>query len=109
MEPAVLLGFLALAALSIAFYFLPALIAAQRDHDAWIWIGIFNLVFGWTVIGWIGLLIWAISGSPATPPPAQTPAQVPDPERAPCPTCGELIPITATLCRFCNRDTGWQQ
>ena len=44
-------------AFSILLYFLPAIIGRHK-HDA---AGIFlvNLLFGWTVIGWILALIWA--------------------------------------------------
>ena len=39
-------------------YFLPAIIA-MKDKNA---LGIFllNLLLGWTVIGWIGAMIWAV-------------------------------------------------
>lgn len=37
--------------------------------------------------------------------PAQTPASAPaDVERQPCPDCGELVAVTAKLCRFCRAD-----
>lgn len=41
-------------------YFLPTIIAIRRGHRA---TGIFvlNLLFGWTVIGWIAMLAWAFT------------------------------------------------
>lgn len=49
-----ILGFLILALV----YFLPAIIA-MKDKNA---LGIFllTLLLGWTIIGWIGAMIWAI-------------------------------------------------
>ena len=44
-------------------YFLPTLIASQRGHSAG---GIFllNLFFGWTIVGWFALLLWALISAP---------------------------------------------
>ena len=44
-------------------YLLPAYIAEERRHQhKW---GIFslNLVLGWTIVGWIAMLVWALTGS----------------------------------------------
>lgn len=45
-----------------AFYFLPALIAEHRGRDGVALIGVANLLLGWTVIGWLVLLIIAFTG-----------------------------------------------
>lgn len=51
-----------------ALYFIPALIAASRSHNN-VWaIFLLNLLLGWTVIGWVGALIWAVA-NPARPSP----------------------------------------
>ena len=52
------LGFTIL--LLIVFYFVPAVIAKQRDANNFGVIFGINLLFGWTVLGWIAALIWAI-------------------------------------------------
>src|ERR687891_492371 len=47
--------------LAISFYFLPSMIASIRhsEHGAGIfWV---NFLFGWTVLGWIAALIWAVT------------------------------------------------
>jgi RsiW-degrading membrane proteinase PrsW (M82 family) len=44
---------------SIAFYFLPFIIAERRKHKNKLAILITNLLLGWTVVGWIGALIWS--------------------------------------------------
>ena len=41
-------------------YFIPALIAKRRQIENLEAIFLVNLVFGWTVLGWIGALIWSI-------------------------------------------------
>lgn len=54
------LGFLILAGL----YFLPTIIAASRSKRNTIAIGALNFFFGWSFIGWIVALIWALSADP---------------------------------------------
>ena len=51
------LAFLAL------LYFLPTIIASNRGHSV-AGILLLNLFFGWTGIGWIILLVWALSSYP---------------------------------------------
>ena len=45
----------------IAAYFLPATIGLIRDHDQKWAILTLNLLLGWTGIGWIVALIWAVT------------------------------------------------
>src|ERR1700754_99450 len=49
------------------FYFLPAVIACKRSARYGSSIFLVNLFFGWTVLGWIAALIWAIVEPPAKP------------------------------------------
>lgn len=42
-------------------YMLPVSIAYVRSHQNWIPIGILNIVFGWTLLGWVGTLAWAFA------------------------------------------------
>ena len=41
-------------------YFVPAIIAKRRHIENLEAIFLVNLVFGWTILGWIGALIWSI-------------------------------------------------
>lgn len=43
-------------------YFLPAIIAAHRDHPSRTAILIVNTFLGFTFIGWIVALVWSLSG-----------------------------------------------
>ena len=50
--------------LGFFLYFLPAIIAAHRDHPSRISILIFNTCLGWTVIGWFFALFWSLRSYP---------------------------------------------
>ncbi|MFI5222685.1 MAG: superinfection immunity protein [Nitrospirales bacterium] len=43
----------------VALYFLPTIVAYQRKHHQLTPILILNLFFGWTMLGWVGALIWS--------------------------------------------------
>ncbi len=47
--------------LLIAFYFLPTIIAANRHHPNSVAIFCINLFLGWSLIGWVVALVWAVS------------------------------------------------
>lgn len=85
-------GVLAIAA-STAFYFLPAIIAAARLARHFAGIFLVNLLFGWTVIGWFGTLLWACTDEPQQAT-----------SRVPCPFCAEAILPAAKVCPHCRRD-----
>lgn len=56
---------LAVVFISLVAYLLPAITAWYRSHHNAMAIGMLNLLLGWTVIGWIGALIWACTRPPA--------------------------------------------
>jgi cytochrome c biogenesis protein CcdA len=45
-------------------YFLPSIVAAQRSHHNATAIVVVNFFLGWTVIGWITALVWAVTNPP---------------------------------------------
>ena len=47
----------------VLLYFLPTVIAANRGHQI-TGILLLNLLFGWTVIAWFALLLWALLSAP---------------------------------------------
>jgi hypothetical protein len=47
----------------IGSYLLPTLIASARGHRSTAAIGVVNILFGWTFIGWIWALIWSLTGN----------------------------------------------
>ena len=55
-----------LVGLILFMYFLPALVAWKRRHKNSSAIGVLNLLLGWTMIGWIGSMVWAFTSNTAT-------------------------------------------
>lgn len=43
----------------LALYLIPSIIACYRRHNNAVPIILLNAVLGWTLIGWLGALIWA--------------------------------------------------
>jgi hypothetical protein len=52
--------FLSLLAL---LYFLPTIVASRCGHEI-TGVLLLNLFFGWTVVGWFALLLWALISAP---------------------------------------------
>ena len=51
--------------LGVAFlYFLPWFLASRRDHPNLAGIAVINLLLGWTLLGWVVALVWAIYRRP---------------------------------------------
>jgi hypothetical protein len=49
------------AILLVLVYFLPTFLATARGHQSWLWLSWLNLPLGWTLLGWIGALIWSFT------------------------------------------------
>lgn len=45
--------------LALVFYFVPTIVAAYKKHPQILWIFLINLLFGWSIAGWIIPLLWA--------------------------------------------------
>lgn len=54
--------------LGIVVYLVPAWVAAFRKHEQGALMFMLNLMLGWTVVVWVGVLVWALTT------PAQSPA-----------------------------------
>lgn len=48
----------------LCLYFLPTFVANGRNHRNATPIVLINLFLGWTVIGWVGALVWATLHQP---------------------------------------------
>jgi hypothetical protein len=46
---------------SVGFYFLPTIIAAVRRKTNFVAILLLNFILGWTLIGWVVALVWAVA------------------------------------------------
>jgi hypothetical protein len=51
--------------LIVIIYLLPTIVAFGRDIPHKATITIFNIILGWTLIGWLVLFIWALSAETA--------------------------------------------
>ena len=45
----------------LGLYCLPGLIAYRRGHPKRVAIGALNLLLGWTFLGWVAALVWALA------------------------------------------------
>lgn len=85
--------------LAFVAYFLPALIANSRKNPSTNSITLVNLFLGWTVLGWLAALIWAL----APPPAPRNDEAGPSPEtHVKCPDCAELVRRDARVCKHCG-------
>jgi len=53
-----------LAIVALVIHFLPAFIAGKNHSENFIWILLINIFFGWTLIGWVIALVWAMQDRP---------------------------------------------
>jgi len=52
------------AAVALALYFLPSILADRRKRHDLLVIALFNACLGWTVFGWLLALYWALQPNP---------------------------------------------
>ena len=116
--------------LFLVAYFSPFIVAIVRKHRFGIVIGLLNLFLGFTLLGWLASMIWAVnkdvrergdetaSSDPVfylDEPRLNEPRLNEHPEQAQdqgvahasarqCPFCAESIKTEAVVCRFCRRD-----
>jgi hypothetical protein len=53
-----------IAIVALLIHFLPAFIAGKNHSKNFVWILLINIFFGWTLIGWIVALVWALNDDP---------------------------------------------
>ncbi len=64
-------------------YLVPFMLAAARDHDQVVGVLLLNVLLGWTGIGWLAALVWALQRPEPLPTGRRRPAVhlVPDFQR----------------------------
>jgi len=94
----------------ISLYFTPYIIAIGNKKKAAGAIGALNILFGWTLVGWVVALFWAMNKEvsvPHTPAPRLMdtfPPLLTASTEKQCPDCAGMVPAEATKCRFCASD-----
>ena len=81
----------------VLLYFLPAIIGRDKRDAAGIIL--LNVFLGWTVIGWVIALVWAITSEPYSPVRL---VSVPPGGRFCC-QCGTFVYPGAHFCTACGR------
>ena len=86
-------------------YFVPTLIALYRSHPNTSAVFFLNLLLGWSILGWVGALVWAVS-RPATVAfeanTTQNFVNAVHSAQKTCPQCAEDVKAAAQVCRFCG-------
>jgi hypothetical protein len=85
-------GVLAVSVFLLPLYVLPTILAWKKTHRMPILL--LNLLLGWTVLGWIGALVWALNDTPANPGQLGGGAF--------CSNCGKHRPALAQFCSSCG-------
>jgi hypothetical protein len=100
--------FLPIILLVIGFflYFVPTIVALNRGHQSQNAIFALNVFTGWTALGWVLSLVWALTGTNADVADAiadrVSSSHSVDPDTMKCPICAETIKKAAKVCRFCG-------
>lgn len=48
----------------LAVYFVPSIIAFCREHPQFAGVFALNLLLGWTFLGWVAAIVWAVISHP---------------------------------------------
>lgn len=54
---------LPLAIIALVIYFVPAITAIDRGHHQAAAIIALNLLLGWTLLGWVGAMVWSLTAT----------------------------------------------
>lgn len=96
--------FLGLSVLFV-FYFLPTIVAMQRNHSNDGAILFVNLFLGWTFLGWVVALAWSATDNVRTP--KQNERRPNQNELQPCPLCGGRLNGQHHFCQHCGTELDW--
>lgn len=100
----------------LALYFLPTIIGAARHKTNLVGIFLVNFFLGWSIIGWVIALVWALSTErvdqaayvPRMPPGSVPSIPPPQPQMHAryCPNCGSPGAPGSQFCANCGQRLG---
>jgi hypothetical protein len=87
---------------SAGFYFLPTIVGAARHKTNLVGIFLVNFLLGWSIIGWIVALVWAVSTERVDQITIVQPGSYAQPARRFCSRCGNDARMGA-FCAHCGQ------
>jgi hypothetical protein len=91
---------LLLIALSLFVYFLPTYLGRRKRNVGAIFA--LNLLLGWTLVGWVVALVWALSHDAPTAIVVGQPVAVVQSVAVLCAHCGKYSDPTCKFCQSCG-------
>lgn len=99
------MGFLIIpVVLGLAVYFLPTMIGLRKRNAGAIFA--LNLLLGWTLVGWVVSLVWALTKEDI-PNTLVLSANTQVTPISTCPTCHASLARTDIFCRSCGTRIAW--
>lgn len=86
--------------IAVALYFLPTIIGMHKRNTGAIFV--LNLFLGWTLVGWVVALVWALTAEPAM---VNGPT-IGAPRAWGC-VCGSPLLPNQRFCSMCGARIGW--
>jgi len=83
-------GLMILVIVILILYFLPSIIGRKKRNALSIFV--LNLFLGWSLVGWVVALIWAVAKEES----------LESGQLKKCPKCAEEVKAEAEICRFCG-------
>ena len=84
----------------IALYFVPTIVASYKGAPQFASIFVVNFFLGWTIVGWVVALAWALKTEPK--PVQVIMNQTPTSTATLCSNCGKYSPAEARFCTYCG-------
>lgn len=92
--------------IGLALYFLPSILGAKKRNAAAIFV--LNLLLGWTLVGWVVALVWALTKDEAPVAVASSYATLPPAAQAwSCPVCHAALSRSELFCHGCGNRIAW--
>lgn len=91
--------------LGLALYLLPTIIGFRKRNAGAIFA--LNLLLGWTLVGWVVALVWALTVEDAPNAIVIQPSNVQTVSAWRCPRCSALVDPRDSFCRGCGDKIAW--